>query len=235
MKTLIAYFFIGLFFVAILLTFLLSQGETTKYYKFGFEVAKLTAQLMLIAFFGGILLQEYNRRRERKEARNEFRKSILKDLHGVYTDTKKARRNLRAKCSKTATGKTISPSDYREEMQNINDAQLRLEIILLEIETFKVAFSETQTTTIKGVTKELPKLWFPVKKMEKCLDSLITEYENALSTNTDTQPLDCAKLKAMNQFTVKTAQMNKNNRFKADFAEMFKDSLEILKTENLKI
>jgi len=235
MKTLIAYFFIGLFLVAILLIFLLSQAETTKYYKFGFEVAKLTAQLMLIAFFGGILLQEYNRRRERKEARNEFRKSILKNLHYVYTDTKKSRRNLRAKCLETDSGKIISRSDYHKEMENINDAQLRLEVILLEIETFQEAFSETVTITKSGKSKIVPKLWVPIKAMEKCLDLLITEYENALSAVSETEPLICEKLDNMNKFIQKTREMKEDNPFKIEFADKFKESLEILETENLKI
>lgn len=226
---------IGLLLVSVFLVFLFASDDK-KFNDFGFELAKLTAQLLLIAFFGGILLQEYNRKRERKEARNEFRKSILKDLHGVYTDIKKSRRNLRAMCSNQDSKKFITRSDYRKEMANINDTQLRLEVILLEIETYSEAFSEKEWIADKnGNRVEVLKLWNCVKIMEKYLSEIVKEYEAAAPSNGDQTPLDCTAFSKMNEFIQNTRDSGKNTPFHLELAGNFKKSLEIIRAENLKI
>lgn len=237
MKRLFVIFSIGLFTVFVILYFLLLNDEDTKLYKFGFELAKLTAQMILIAFFGGILLQEYNRKRERKEARNEFRKSILKDLHRAYTDTKKSRRVLRAKCTLKDSKKTLPLTDYFEEMKNINDVQLRLEVLLIEIEIYREAFSETETITDKnGNPLEKLTLWVRIKEMEEYLDSLIKEYESILSEHSNENFVIIEKATALEGFMIKKEETAPNKTpFQIGYSSKFKQFLETIKSENLKI
>jgi len=237
MKRLFVIFSIGLFTVSILLYFLLKNNTDTELYKFGFDLAKLTAQMILIAFFGGILLQEYNRKRERKEARNEFRKSILKELHRAYTDTKKSRRILRAKCFIKDSKKTLPLADYFEEMKNINDVQLRLEVLLIEIDIYREAFSETETVTDKnGNTIEKLKLWVRLKEMEEYLDSLIKEYESVLSKHSNDNLVTIEKATALDGFMIKREETAPNKTpFQEGYSSKFKQFLETIKSENLKI
>lgn len=236
MKRLFLIFGIGLFTVFVILFFLLNS-DNPNIKQFGFDLAKLTAQLILIAFFGGILLQEYNRKRERKEARNEFRKSILKELHRAYADTKKSRRILRAKCFIKDSKKTLPLTDYFEEMKNINDVQLRLEVLLIEIEIYREAFSETETITDKnGNTLEKLKLWVRLKEMEEYLDSLIKEYESVLSKHSSDNIVIIEKATALDGFMIKKEETAPNKTpFQIGYSSKFKQFLETIKSENLKI
>lgn len=236
MKRLFVIFSIGLFTVSLILYFLLKNNTDTELYKFGFDLAKLTAQMILIAFFGGILLQEYNRKRERKEARNEFRKSILKELHRAYTDTKKSRRILRAKCFIKNSKKTLPLADYFEEMKNINDVQLRLEVLLIEIDIYREAFSETEIYADKNGKIEKLKLWVRLKEMEEYLDSLIKEYEDVLSKHSNDNFVVIEKATALDGFMVKKEETAPNKTpFQIGYSSKFKQFLETIKSENLKI
>lgn len=102
--------------------------------------------MTLVAVVGGIIVQEYNRRRERKEAINEFRKTVLRNLIQAYAGAKKSRRLLRARCrlrnqQGDEAGIEIPMSVYEEQMKSLNDIELQLEMLVHELNTFSDAFS----------------------------------------------------------------------------------------------
>jgi hypothetical protein len=120
--------------LAICLMFKLGSNDP-KLKDLGYETIRLSIQLLLIVLFGGIFIQEYNRSRARKDAVNEFRRTILKDLSRGYSDAKGVRRILRARCEGPAN-QTIPNNDdciplplYDEHIGTINSTQLGLEIM----------------------------------------------------------------------------------------------------------
>lgn len=206
MKRLIVTSVIFITILVLSINWLLSHDLNTPYYIFGVELAKLTAQMVLIAIFGGILIQEYNRKRQNKSARNQFRKTILNELTSCYIKTKKIRRQIRAKCRGKDQARTISCSDYHKEMEQLNDIQLRLEAILIEIKSFDNAFSKAEPLT-KGFEEFFkPDIISSLKKMKKYLHSLIEEYEEAQIDEIESNQVTLFDLKKLDNFNKFSAQ-----------------------------
>lgn len=225
MKKLLLSFIATVTILGIIIILFLTSGHQ-KAKDFGFELAKLSTQLILIVVFGGILIQEYNRKRERKQALNDFRKMILRELIRAYADAKKARRLLRAKCVSKANDKNEDVGEipyvvYEEQIHNINDVQLRLEILVDEIDTFKEAF-----------TNEV-KLKEQLDTMEKYLRRLISEYEKISSTNGHLECIPLARLNRLSHF-IRRGTGTEKSQFGKEFTPVFLKSLELIRAESLK-
>lgn len=229
--------------LGIIIYFLL-KNENTRV--LGTDVLKLSIQLILIVVFGGILIQEYNRRRERKEALNEFRKTVFRELVRSYTDVKRIRRILRANCVEGSDEKEkgIPYTIYEEQINKISDIEIRLETVIVELKTFDAAFAENDELNDR------------LQEMEHYLNDLVVEYENISRSGSKSKyvlPQEWEKVKWFisraenkgesintinfeNDAKAKSGAASKKN--KSDFAAKFEDkfirSLELVKEENLK-
>ena len=238
MKKLISIFTAVIIALVIIIYYLLTFEETPgKWQTFGIDLAKIAAQMLLVAILGGALIGEFNRRRTRKEALNEFRKTVLRELNRAYTDTKKSRRHLRAKrCVEPNSEDTISRAAYVEEMQNIIDIELRIEVIKLELKIFKDVFTEYEKVIDKhGKEKHQLKIVAQLKTMEDYLhDNLINEYETVLSENGNLDPIPLSKLPQLAKF-IEKASDKQDSKFEEIFRNTFKKSLQIIENESLKV
>jgi hypothetical protein len=152
---------------------LIASQDKSKH-QLGVELGKLVGQVLLVGVVGGIVLHEYNHRRERQAALNEFRRTPLRNLVDAYARTKKSRRLLRSGCR--ARGPLRSGQRqlvlrrvvYDEQLGSLNDTQLQLEIIVHELSMYGETF------------RKRAEIRSHVDKMENYLGTVITEYESAL-------------------------------------------------------
>ena len=210
--------------LAIYLMFRLGRNDP-ELKKLGYETIRLSIQLLLIVLFGGIFIQEYNHARARKDAVNEFRRAILKDLSHAYSDAKGVRRILRARCERTAIngsarGDCIPLPLYDEHIAIINATQLELEIMVRELEI------------IKGVFKNTKELIAHIKEMEKYLGHVITEYETNVKEYRGAASIPLSDLPRLRALIIKTA--TKEGDFEK-FSNSYHDALTIIQEERVKV
>ena len=154
------------------------------------EIAKALLQLGVVAVAGtvvSVLVFEYQRERQNQdktreldrkglEYREELLKAVLSRAMACYSQSKKARRLLRARALEHHDGLTIVlANQYDQYMDLINDAQLELENLARDVQNSAPAFSSADT-----IVKHL-------RSMEKYLSKIIGEYEKnrGLSTMAD--------------------------------------------------
>lgn len=154
------------------------------------EIAKALLQLGVVAVAGtvvSVLVFEYQRERhnqdkdrefERKalEYREELLKAVLSRAMACYSQSKKARRLLRARALEHHDGITIVlANQYDQYLDLINDAQLELENLARDVQNSAPAFSSPD-----AIVKHL-------RSMDKYLSRIICEYERnrGLSTMAD--------------------------------------------------
>lgn len=151
----------------------LNDGVRTNLFN---ELPKLILELLLLIFFGGLLvnaLLERNRKlEEESRAKIAIQRSLLNDLIRAYNNTKRVRRRLRVKV-KFSSPITLDLSKYQEEMESLNDAQLEFERIREELETHREYFKGDYDT-----------LQLEIKKIEDYLRELYKEYEGRDSDHT---------------------------------------------------
>jgi hypothetical protein len=189
----------------------------------GKELGKVVGQVAFVSAVGGVLVQEYNRRRERAVALSEFRKNLLKTFVRAYADAKSCRRLLRAKC-RVRKASIDSPATielprltYEERLGALNDTQLELEIIIHDLNAFSGAFTKRN---------ELRKL---VGKMENYLNTLISEYEHALRESGDGECIQLDRLPRLSDFV----HGRKDSLFRQNFTSCFHNALSMIQSERL--
>lgn len=200
---------------------LMIRFGSTPMRELGWDTAKFTAQLLLVGLAGGVLLQEYSRDRAKRMAANEFRKLVMRSLLRAYSDTKRVRRMLRARCVATSGGAEVGmPSaSYDESMRQINDTQIELEVLLRELKVFKDAFDRAG-----ALTRHLT-------GMEKYLGRLVDEYE---TRRRDFVGSDCralSELPVLQAFLVKRPAGD----FRTGFAHHFHAALTLFQEERLRL
>ncbi|HEX5717352.1 MAG TPA: hypothetical protein VF179_14425 [Thermoanaerobaculia bacterium] len=224
MKRIVAAFISILSAAALLVWLLLTHGNKQAQ-ELGKELGKLTGQVTLVAVLGGIIVQEYNRRRERSEAVNEFRKTVLRNLIHAYAGAKKSRRLLRARCRlrNQLQGDDIRIEIprlvYEEQMGSVNEIQLELEMLVHELNTFSDAFSTRNL--IRG----------SVHKMQKYLGTIITEYEKSLRETEDSECIPLDKLVQLSDFV----DVRKDSYFRRNFTGSFYSALSLIQKERLRV
>jgi len=192
----------------------------------GKELGKVTAQVALVAVLGGVIVQEYNRKRDRKSAVNEFRRTILRQLIQAYTGTRKSQRLLRARCRVRDTGNgdekraEIPRSTYNKQLKALSDIQLDLEVMIHELNTFSGAFS--RRNTIRNY----------IKRMQEYLARLGVEYEHGLGKTEELlQCVAIADLPRLEDFT----RTGKNSEFRKKFVSSFHSALQLIQAERLHV
>lgn len=188
----------------------------------GFETAKFTIQLLLVGVIGSVLVQEYNRGRARKEATNEFRKLVMRTLIRAYSDTKKVRRILRAKCisGRDDEGVLEMPSkSYDEAMEELNDTQIDLEVLLRELGLFNDVFGQAAALTghLTG--------------MEQYLGNLVDEYE---ARRRDYGESECRALSTMPAIQAFLGKGDTGD-FRKVFGRHFHDAIAVIDEERLRL
>lgn len=171
----------------------------------GVELIKAFLQVAVIATLGGLtslLAQEFNRNREKRDALNEFRKTLVGQLVQVYRETKKVRRMLRAKRDSLVF--------YDEQMVRINELQLDLENIYEEIRTTEQAFPEDDVLS-------------RVKKLAKYLNKLVDEYEKNMPKLSSKSPsISIEKLEYLNEFIAPFGEDESSMDFYRHYTEALK-------------
>ena len=203
------------------LIYLFFPADITHQNNLRFEFVKFLIQLLIIVILGGILIQEYNRSRERIKNLNEFRKTLLTNLIQAYFKVKKARRILAANTISANSNKEEIPcSVYEAQIIEIIDAQLEFENHYYQLNTFRYTFSS------ESIKKLIPK----AERMEKYLNELIKEYRELKVPFSSSSPaIDTSKLPKLKDFFI-----NSNN-FGAKFSNYFHESFELIQSEILKI
>src|SRR4028119_500464 len=177
----------------------------------GMELFKLAGQVFVVAVAGGFLVQEYNRRRERQAAVNEFRRQVLRDLSDAYGKAKRARRALRAKSRITGTREDgtsdarLSLRDYEQQMSVLSEAQLELEIIVHQLNTFEESFED------RGAIRN------QITKMQDYLDRLTDCLEEAGGTSSDQDDIALRDLTFLPEFL----SQRPSSQFRARFTKRF--------------
>lgn len=186
-----------------------------------YEFVKFLIQLLVIVIFGGILIQEYNRRRDRKEAFNDLRKTLLANLINSYFKVKKARRILDANIvPKAGTHvKEISWEVYEEQMKEIISAQLEFENHNYQLHTFPYTFSKRSIQFLRSYADV----------METYLKQSIDEYQGLnIPIANQTQPIATSQLP-------KLGDMIDTNKFNKGFSNYFHSSIELIQEQILRI
>jgi ppGpp synthetase/RelA/SpoT-type nucleotidyltranferase len=165
-------------------------------------------QVVVIATLGGVvslLAQEFNRDREKREALNDFRKTLLSHLVQIFREAKKARRLLRAKRD--------SLQFYDEQMAVINELQLDLETINEEIKTTKQAFPGEEAQS-------------RISTMATYLNKLVEEYEkNMPKLNRKSPSVSLDQLEYLNDFIGPFRE----SKFSKEFAHLYNEALKLMR------
>lgn len=194
-------------------------GENAEVRSVGMELFKLGGQVVVVAAAGGFLVQEYNRRRAREAAVNEFRRRILNDLIGAYGKAKRVRRALRARFRRAApeSERRILASDYEAQIERLGDAQLELEMIVHQLNTFFDSFSE------RGAIRN------HIVKMQDYLDRITDEYENVSAERGATGSFSLDELEVLREFLT----THRNSAFRERFTRRFQAALELIQAERV--
>jgi hypothetical protein len=215
--------FISLLLATIVVAALLLQSEDSTTQELGKELGKMVGQVLLVTLAGGVLLQEYGRRRDLKAAAAELRKTMLSSLVESYMQTKKCRRLLRAKSrlpldSPPASFDLALPQQiYEESMGTLNDTQLELEWLIQDLHSFPSAFHRRD---------EIRK---PVDKMKNYLGTLITEYETSLRTDREAGMIRWARLERLSDFL----HGKKGSYFRQNFTRCFHEAVALMRVDLL--
>ncbi len=209
--------------VAVVVSFLLIWGGG-EFARLGYKTIELAIQVFFVVIAGGLFVQEYNRGQARRTALNEFRKTLLRNLIRAYSDTKKVRRVLRARCRVHSTSEAVEQEraipygDYDKQLGSINETQLSLEIMARELKVFDRAFAEPEI------------LWGCVKNMENYLGDIIDEYERTLGDFQDESPIPLCQLTQLSGFIAKS----KAGTF-SKFSDPFRNALDSIQKEQVNV
>jgi len=212
---------IGLVFVVGLL--LLTRGETAQAKGLGADFLKAGVQGLVAAAAGGLLVQEYSRYRLRQSAANEFRRRVLHDLITAYGKTKKARRMLRANSSISPGApqdlelRQLSYNDYSAAIILLGDAQLELEVLIHQMNTFEDVF-ESRNEIRKHVTK-----------MHRYLDRVTDEYERSAASRAGQTSTALSKLPMLSSMLSSA----RKNDFRERFTGSFQTALSLIQMERV--
>jgi hypothetical protein len=156
------------------------------------EVVKALPQVGIVTVAGALLTflaSEADRRRADFRSRQEPLQAVLNRVTTSYNNTKRARRNARARgLNPGATGERIDLNAYDECMADVNDAQLEFETIEDEINASHETFPSARTIVDCLHT------------MEEYLSDMIKEYERERRTARGKPDIAVSSLPAFSDF-----------------------------------
>jgi hypothetical protein len=186
----------------------------------GFEVVKVLAQFLLVGVLGvliSLLVQNYNRQRDKEGLVNDLRKTVLTDLITAYSDTKRARRII---MGNRLSNEKLPYKIYDEQIRNIIATQLAFELITHQITTHQSYFGKNVKLIISNVTK-----------MEKYLGDIIDEYKDVLRGQS--QIPEILSLSSLPKLSSSMGKEREANNFKKEFVEPYRATVEEIRQQVL--
>ena len=193
--------------------------------KLGYEIAKFVAQLTLIVVAGGLIVKEYEQARARRSAVHEFRRQVLRSIIGAYSEVKKIRRVLRARCIRAAgeeggaAVESIPAAAYDAHMERLNEIQIELEVLVRELKVFRETFDAPGELTRQLVA------------MERYLSALTDEWEVSRPDFGDRPGSPVGQLPRLEAFLARRPAGD----FKAAYTRPFTAALDLIQAERLKV
>ena len=123
-------------------------------------------KLFFIVLIGGIALGEYNRNRQKRTDRKNFRNEMYKMLVNTYIDLKRIRWALRTNCR----DEVLPTNIYRRAVYKIIDVKSKLEFIDSQIRTDEKSFVQIKKPLLENL-----------KGMEDYLRCILKEFKNGPS------------------------------------------------------
>lgn len=186
-----------------------------------YEIAKALTQFLLVGVLGvfiSLLVQNYNRQRDKDVLINDLRKTVLTDLITAYSDTKRARRII---MGNRLRGGNLPYKVYDEQIKNIITTQLALELITHRIKTFPTYFGkDVKSKVIDNVTN-----------MEKYLGEIIDEYKDVLTEQS--QIPETLKLVDLSKLNSSVSRRNEDSNFTPKFVEPYRTAVEEIRNQIL--
>jgi RNAse (barnase) inhibitor barstar len=202
------------------------------------EIFKLLIQFFLVGILGvviSLIVQKYNRTRDKELLINELRKTTLNNLVGAYLDAKKCRRILRAKRLK---GNKISYEIYDEQLKKLIDIELSLELLSHQINISKKLFDQEIEENILS----------KIKHLDNYLSKIVDEYKDALINDekipveidlekfkkTKAWLLNSKKERLLNDDEIPPSQSkdsDSENNQPNDFVGIYKEVVEVMRTQ----
>lgn len=187
----------------------------------GFEVVKVLTQFLLVGVLGvliSLLVQNYNRQRDKEVLINDLRKTVLTDLITSYSNTKRARRII---MGNRLSNESLPYKTYDEQLRNIIATQLAFELITHQVMTFQTYFGENAKPIINNVTR-----------MEKYLGGIINEYKDVLKEQS--QIPETLFLHTIPKLTSSMGQKDKEaDDFKSEFVEPYRKAVKEIRRQVL--
>jgi DNA repair exonuclease SbcCD ATPase subunit len=172
--------------------------------------------------------QEIEKKRQQAKTINELRKELLARLTSAYSDAKRIRRLIKARCcflSPNTQGEGtvhVRRDVYDEYMQALNNVQLTLETIRREIETS----IETSSELFSAPTESQAN----VEYMESYLRKIIREYEKKLMYfKGDPSSLKLQELNRLSEFISQVDAVD----FDTKFVSSYKSTLQSVRKDIL--
>jgi len=187
--------------------------------KLGFEIVKLLVQFFLVGILGvviSLLVQKYNRQRDKELLINDLRKTVLNSLIRAYSDTKKARRIFMA--NRLEEDKVFYKI-YDEQLKFLIEIQLSLEILVHQIKISQVYFGQNaENNVIQKITT-----------MEKYLAKIIDEYKDSLKNSTAIP--EYISLNDYPTISLWVGKENEENNFLKDFVTFYREAVEEIRRQ----
>lgn len=187
------------------------------------ETYKTAIQLLVVAVTGHVvtlLVAKLNHEREDTRAKDEFRRKIIEKLNEAFVEVKGLRRLSRAANKPESGGypESVEVDGYLSLMEELNEVQLRVEIIAKEIEAFQ------------GLFGHYIELQMNIDKMEEYLNLIINEFEHNAPAQSGS-PLKFS-LKDLPEIADYLGPY-KGSKFRTEFIKPYYEGLDILRSELL--
>ncbi len=210
-KLTIALSLIGIFTLGAIVL-LLGLGQTASG-TIGLEIFKLLSQFFLVGILGvviSLIVQKYNRHRDKELLINDLRKTVLSNLIRAYSDAKKARRIFMA--NRLSEDKILYKI-YDEQLKCLIDIQLSLEILIHQIKTSQIYFGpNAEVKIIDNITA-----------MEKNLGEIIDEYKDSLKES-EVIP-EHIQLKNLKVMSLWVGKRNEADNFRKKFVNTYREAV----------
>lgn len=190
------------------------------------EATKALLQLSMIIIFGGfasLLVSSFEKRRVEDRAVNKYYEEFLSSLQATYQSVMTSRHILRSIGLTDEFGKLPRTMDddhlkiYKEQMVNINNAQLKLENLVVEVKNFPRAFIEAK------------KMETAITGMKNYLYLLLHEYESFLPTlNKGKNDLLLKEMVRLLDFT-----MDKSSEWNSQYLKNHNEAIGLVREELL--
>jgi hypothetical protein len=220
MKTAIRALTTLLIVTLLVVVYLASTGKVVDIYS---ETYKTAIQLLVVAVTGHVvtfLVTKLNHEREESRSKDEFRRKIIEKLNDSFVEVKRLRRLMRASNTPASGGlpQDVAMSDYHSLMEELNEVQLRLEIVAKEVEAFQ------------GLFKDHPTLQANLDRMEGYLNHIIDEFEHTAPVPIGTPPrFSLMSIPVIADYLGEYKQ----SRFRNEFIKPYYEALDMLRSELL--